>query len=98
VCVRFETDFFSSVALNPNFGPWPPISVTISRTLGRTPWTGDQLVARTLLTAPGDCDDGEVRGMKRFLAGETQVLGENLIRRHFVHHKMIHFTFCSRHK
>jgi hypothetical protein len=31
------------------------ISVTKSRTVGRTPWTGDQLVARPLLTAPGDC-------------------------------------------
>jgi hypothetical protein len=29
------------------------ISVTRSRTLGRIHWTGDQLVARTLLTAPG---------------------------------------------
>jgi hypothetical protein len=42
------------------------ISVTRSRTVGRTPWTGDQLVARTLLTAPGDCDDGEVGGMNGF--------------------------------
>jgi hypothetical protein len=33
------------------------ISVTRSRTVGWTPWTGDQLVARPLLTAPGDCDD-----------------------------------------
>jgi hypothetical protein len=40
---------------------------------------GDPLVARTLLTAPGDCDDdGEVGGMNGFLAGETKVLGENL--------------------
>jgi hypothetical protein len=41
------------------------ISVTRSRTVGRTPSTGDQLVARPLLTAPGDCDDddGEVGGM-----------------------------------
>jgi hypothetical protein len=37
------------------------ISVSRSRTVSRTPWTGDQLVARTLLTAPGDFDDdGEV--------------------------------------
>jgi hypothetical protein len=35
------------------------ISVTRSRTVGR----GEQLVARTLLTAPGDCDDyGDVGG------------------------------------
>jgi hypothetical protein len=33
------------------------ISVTRCRTVGRTPWTGDQLVAMPLLTAPGDCDD-----------------------------------------
>jgi hypothetical protein len=42
------------------------ISVTRSRTVGRTPWTGDQLVARPLLTAPDDCDDGEVGGMNGF--------------------------------
>jgi hypothetical protein len=27
---------------------------------------GDQLVARSLLTAPDDCDDGEVGGMNGF--------------------------------
>jgi hypothetical protein len=48
------------------------ISVTRSRTVSRTPWTGDKLVARPLLTAPGDCDDGEVVGMKRFMAGEPK--------------------------
>jgi hypothetical protein len=37
--------------------------------VGRTPWMGDQLVARPLLTAPGDCDDGEVGGMKGFGRG-----------------------------
>jgi hypothetical protein len=36
------------------------ISVTRSRTVGRTPWTGDQLVARPLLTALVNCDDREV--------------------------------------
>jgi hypothetical protein len=44
------------------------ISVTTSRTVGRTPWTGDQLVARPLLTVPGDCD-GEVGGMNGFGRG-----------------------------
>jgi hypothetical protein len=50
------------------------ISITRSRTVVRTPWTGDQLVARPLLTAPGDCDDdddddGEVGGMNDFGKG-----------------------------
>jgi hypothetical protein len=36
------------------------ISVTRIMTVGSTPWMGDQLVTRTLLTAPGDCDDDEV--------------------------------------
>jgi hypothetical protein len=66
----------SPVALQPNVGPWPSpwnvfrfISVTRSRTVGRTPYTSDQLVARSLLTAPGDCDDGEVGGMNGFGRG-----------------------------
>jgi hypothetical protein len=46
------------------------ISVTRSTTVGRTPWTRDQLVARPPLTAPGDCDDdGEVGGMNGFGKG-----------------------------
>jgi hypothetical protein len=47
------------------------ISVTRSRTVGsgRTPWAGDQLVARPLLTAPGDCDDGEVGALNGFGRG-----------------------------
>jgi hypothetical protein len=46
------------------------ISVTSFRTVGRTHWTGDQLVARPLLTAPGNCDDGgEVGGMNGFGRG-----------------------------
>jgi hypothetical protein len=49
------------------------ISVTRSRTVSRTPWTGDQLVAKTLLTAPGDCDDnGEVSGMNDFWQGKPK--------------------------
>jgi hypothetical protein len=63
------------------------ISVFRSRTVGRTPWTGDQLVTRPLLTAPGDCEDTEVGGMNGFLAGEAEVLGENLPWRYMVHHK-----------
>jgi hypothetical protein len=34
-----------------------------------TPWTGDQLIARTLLTAPGDCDDDGEFGMNGFGRG-----------------------------
>jgi hypothetical protein len=46
------------------------ISVSRSRTVGWTPWTGDQLVARTLLTAPVECDyDGEIGGMNSFGRG-----------------------------
>jgi hypothetical protein len=46
------------------------ISVTRSRTAGRTPWTGDQLVARS--AASGDCEDGEVGGMKWFWKGKPK--------------------------
>jgi hypothetical protein len=45
------------------------ISVTRSRTVSSTPWMGDQLIARTLLNAPGDCDDDEVCGMTGFGRG-----------------------------
>jgi hypothetical protein len=48
------------------------ITISRSRTVGRTPWTGDQLVGRTLLTAPCDCDDdddGEDGGMNDFGRG-----------------------------
>jgi hypothetical protein len=44
-----------SLALQPQFGPWPTsmklsVSLRFSRswTVGRTPWVGDQLVARPL--------------------------------------------------
>jgi hypothetical protein len=67
---------FFIVALQPNFWALAAsmklfrfISVTRSRTVGRTPWTGDQLVARPLLTAPGDCEDGEVGEMNGFGRG-----------------------------
>jgi hypothetical protein len=46
---------FFSLALQPQLGPWPtsmkfsvPLQFTRSWTIGRTPWTGDQLVARPL--------------------------------------------------
>jgi hypothetical protein len=47
------------------------ISVTKSRTVDRTPWMGDQLVTRPLLTAPGDCDD-EVGRMNDFWQGKPK--------------------------
>jgi hypothetical protein len=62
------------------------ISVT-SRRVGRTPLTGDQLVARPLLTAPGDCEDGEFGGMKCGWQGKPKYSEKTLSRRHFVHHK-----------
>jgi hypothetical protein len=37
-----------------------------------------------IVPAPGDCEDGEIGGMN---GRGTEVLGENLPRRHFVHHK-----------
>jgi hypothetical protein len=43
---------------------------------------GDQLVARPLLTAPVVMMEKLVE--RTVLAGETEVLGENLCRRHFV--------------
>jgi hypothetical protein len=39
-----------------------------------------------IVPAPGECDDGENLVEWR-LAGETEILGENLPQRHFVHHK-----------
>jgi hypothetical protein len=46
------------------------------RTVGRTPSMGDQLVARPLLTAPGECDDDKVGGMKRFFWQEKPKYSE----------------------
>jgi hypothetical protein len=54
------------------------ISITRYKTVVWTLWASDQLVARPLLTALDDCDHGELGGMNGFLAGETEVLGENL--------------------
>jgi hypothetical protein len=39
---------YLSVALQPFVGPWPLFSFLIFYTLSRTPWTGDQPVARPL--------------------------------------------------
>jgi hypothetical protein len=36
-------------------------------------------------SGPGDCEDGEFGGIK--IGKETEVLGENLPKRHFVHQK-----------
>jgi hypothetical protein len=42
----------------------------MARTAGRTPWTGDQLVARPVLTASGVCgDDGGIGRMNGFGMG-----------------------------
>jgi hypothetical protein len=41
---------YLSMALQPFVGPWPLFSFFIFYTVGRTPWTGDQPVARPLLT------------------------------------------------
>jgi hypothetical protein len=38
---------FRSMALQP-FGPWPPFQFRNIHTVSRTPWTGDQPVARLL--------------------------------------------------
>jgi hypothetical protein len=50
-----KTHIFFPLALQPTFGPWPTsmkLSVSLQFTrywpFGRTPWTGDQLVARPL--------------------------------------------------
>jgi hypothetical protein len=53
--IFLHADIFFSLALQPSFGPWPTsmklfvsLQFTKSQTAGRTPWTGDQLVARPL--------------------------------------------------
>jgi hypothetical protein len=39
------------MALQPFFGPWPPLQLrNLFYAVGRTPWTGDQPVARPLPT------------------------------------------------
>jgi hypothetical protein len=43
--------------------------ISFTRRVGRTPWTGDQLVARPLLPASGDREDGELGGMNCFGRG-----------------------------
>jgi hypothetical protein len=46
---------------------------------------GTAATDRPIVPAPGDYDDGEFGGMK--LGRGTEVRGENLPQRHFVHHK-----------
>jgi hypothetical protein len=43
-------NFHSSMALQPFVGPWPLLQFRNLYTAGRTPWTGDQSVARPLPT------------------------------------------------
>jgi hypothetical protein len=45
---------------------------------------GTAATNRPIVPAPGDYDDGETGGM---MAGETEVLGENLPQCRFVQHK-----------
>jgi hypothetical protein len=52
---RLCIGFFPRWRYSPNFGPWPTsmelsisLRFTRSETFGRTPWAGDQLVARPL--------------------------------------------------
>jgi hypothetical protein len=40
-----------------------------------------------IVPAPGDCEDGELFGGMKIGRVNTEVLGENLPQRHFVHHK-----------
>jgi hypothetical protein len=49
----------------------------------------------TIIPVPGDCEDGEFCGIK--IGRGTEVFGENLPRRHFVHHKS-HLPNPGRHR
>jgi hypothetical protein len=45
---------------------------------------GTSAIYWPIVPAPGDCED---ENLVEWMVGETEVLGENLSRRHFVHHK-----------
>jgi hypothetical protein len=48
--IYFDFHFSSSIALQTFVGPWPLLQFLDLYTVGRTPWTGDQPVARPLPT------------------------------------------------
>jgi hypothetical protein len=70
ICIIYSLQLYCSIlGLGRLHKTFRFISVTRTRTVSSTPWAGDQLVARPLLTVPGDCDDGELGGMNGFDRG-----------------------------